>query len=164
MRERPRNGIESFQSVADVERSLAAREPGLLGFLSHYNEALKVLRTRQDFYQATYDLLAAENDNGIVYVELTFDPQAHTSRGIAFDSMIEGIDEGRRAAAKDFGVEIHLIMAINTQKYGRPAAPRRRRPPAQGAGAPTVGAFRRQSARSAWPATELWGPDRPIGR
>ncbi len=31
-----RNGLDSFKSVADVERSLANREPGLLGFLSHY--------------------------------------------------------------------------------------------------------------------------------
>ncbi len=111
-----RNGIDSFNSVADVEGSLASREPGLLGFLGHYNEALKVMRTEQDFYQATYDLLAAESDNGVVYVELTFDPQAHTSRGIPFDSVIEGIDQGRRAAAKDFGVETHLIMAINRER------------------------------------------------
>ncbi len=111
-----RNGIESFQTVADVERSLAGREPGLLGFLSHYNEALKVLRTQQDFYQATYDLLAAEKDNSVVYVELTFDPQAHTSRGIPFDAVIQGIDEGRRDGARDFGVEANLIMAINRER------------------------------------------------
>ncbi len=99
-----RNGIDAFETVDDVERSLASREPGLLGFLGHYNKALKVLRTRQDFYQATYDLLAAERENGVVYVELTFDPQAHTSRGIRFDSMIQGIDEGRQAAARDLGI------------------------------------------------------------
>ncbi len=54
-----RNGIESFRTVEDVERSLASREPGLLGFLGHYNKALKVLRTRQDFYQAAAAALAA---------------------------------------------------------------------------------------------------------
>ncbi len=111
-----RNGIESFRTVEDVERSLASREPGLLGFLGHYNEALEVLRTRQDFYQATYDLLAASKDNGVVYVELTFDPQAHTSRGVPFDSIVQGIDEGRRAGAEAFGVEAHLIMAIHRER------------------------------------------------
>ncbi len=111
-----RNGIDAFRSVADVERSLASREPGLLGFLGHYNEALKVMRTQQDFYQATYDLLAAERENGVVYVELTFDPQAHTSRGIPFEAVIQGIDEGRQAAVRDFGVETHLIMAINRER------------------------------------------------
>ncbi len=111
-----RNAIDSFRTVEEVERSLASREPGLLGFLGHYNEALKVLRTRQDFYQATYDLLSALNDNGVVYVELSFDPQAHTSRGIPFDSIIGGIDDGRRAAALAFGVETGLIMAINRER------------------------------------------------
>ncbi len=111
-----RNGIDSFQSVADVELSLAGREPGLLGFLSHYNEALKVLRTEQDFYQATFDLLNAERENGVVYVELTFDPQAHTARGIPFDAVIRGIDQGRVAAAEALGIEAHLIMAINRER------------------------------------------------
>ncbi len=109
-------GMDSFLSVADVERSLASREPGLLGFLSHYNEALKVLRTEQDFYQATYDLLKAQSENGVVYVELMFDPQAHTSRGIPFAAVIRGIDEGRLAAAEAIGVEAHLIMAINRER------------------------------------------------
>ncbi len=108
--------MESFTSVADVERSLAGREPGLLGFLGHYSEALKVLRTEQDFYQATYDLLRAQSDNGVVYVELMFDPQAHTARGIPFAAVIRGIDQGRHAAAEAFGVEAHLIMAINRER------------------------------------------------
>ncbi len=111
-----RNGMDSFQSVADVERSLAGREPGLLGFLNHYNEALKVLRTEQDFHQATYDLLQAESENGVVYVELTFDPQAHTSRGIPFAAVIRGIDRGRLAAAEAFGIEANLIMAMNRER------------------------------------------------
>ncbi len=111
-----RNGMDSFRTVADVERSLADREPGLLGFLSHYNQALKVLRTEQDFHQATYDLLAAQHSNGVVYVELHFDPQAHTSRGIPFDAVIRGIDGGRLAAAEAFGVETQLIMAANRER------------------------------------------------
>ena len=47
-----RNGMESLRTVEEVERSLAGREPGLLGFLSHYNQALRVLRTEQDFQRA----------------------------------------------------------------------------------------------------------------
>lgn len=111
-----RNGIESFESVEEVEHSLDRREPGLIGFLNHYNKALKVLKTRQDFYQATYDLLETCRDNGILYVELSFDPQAHTTRGVAFDDIINGIDEGRREAARDFGIETNLIMAMNRER------------------------------------------------
>jgi adenosine deaminase len=111
-----RNGIDSFKSVEEVEASLASREPGLIGFLTHYNNALKVLQTQEDFYQATYDLLATSSDNGTVYVELSFDPQEHTSRGILFDAVINGIDEGRQAAAKEFGIETNLIMAINRNR------------------------------------------------
>ncbi len=119
-----RNGVDSFKSVEEVEESLASRETGLIGFLTHYNEALKVLRTQQDFHQATYDLLETCRDNGIVYVELSFDPQAHTSRGILFDVVVNGIDEGRRAAAKDFGIE----FAVQVRSGLRPC-PRGRLPP-----------------------------------
>ncbi len=109
------NGLDSFRTVAEVQRSLAERAPGLGGFLSHFKRALSVLQTGHDFFQATYSLLQTCRDDGVVYVELSFDPQAHTTRGIAFDEVIEGIDEGRRAA-ESLGIRTGLIMSINRER------------------------------------------------
>lgn len=111
-----RNDIDYFTSVAEVEQSLANRPPGLMGFLEHHFKSQNVMQTKQDFYDATYNLIEKLHANNIVYVDLFFDPQAHTSRGIAFNDMFAGIDAGRRDAAAKFDVTVNLIMCINRER------------------------------------------------
>jgi adenosine deaminase len=47
---------------------------------------------------------------------LFFDPQFHSARGITFDAMINGINQGRNEGAEAFGVEANLIMCINRER------------------------------------------------
>jgi len=107
------NSLDFFTTAEEVQQSISDREPGLNGFLSHYYKALEVLKTEQDFYNATYDLLKILKTNNIVYADLFFDPQEHTSRDIPFDVFFAGIDKGRIAGEKDFGIRINLIMCLN---------------------------------------------------
>lgn len=84
----------------------------LPSFLNFYYAAMAVLQTEQDFYALAYayfEKAAAEN---IVYVEPFFDPQGHTSRGIAFDTIIHGIHRAQCDAAKNLGLESNLIMCF----------------------------------------------------
>jgi adenosine deaminase len=111
-----RNGIDYFTTVAEVEQSLADRPPGLMGFLEHHFKSQNVMQTRQDFYDATFNLIEKLHDNNVIYADLFFDPQAHTSRGIPFDEMLGGIDDGRRDAKEKFGVTVNLIMCINRER------------------------------------------------
>jgi adenosine deaminase len=111
-----RNGIDYFTTIEEVEQSLANRPPGLMGFLEHHFKSQNVMQTRQDFYDATYSLIAKLHENNVVYADVFFDPQAHTSRGIAFNEMFEGIDAGRRDAQAKFGVTVNLIMCINRER------------------------------------------------
>jgi len=111
-----RNNFDYFNTVADVEKSLISRVPGLIGFLSHHNKQLSVIQTEKDFYTAVYDFLEKCKENNIVYVELFFDPQTHTSRGISFDTMMKGILAGRDAGVKAFGVKTNLIISINRER------------------------------------------------
>ena len=111
-----RNGIDYFTTIAEVEQSLANRPPGLMGFLEHHFKSQNVMQTRQDFYDATYSLIEKLHENNVVYADVFFDPQAHTSRGIAFNDMFGGIDAGRRDAEAKFGVTVNLIMCINRER------------------------------------------------
>ncbi len=111
-----RNGIDYFTTIAEVEQSLADRPPGLMGFLEHHFKSQNVMQTRQDFYDATFNLIEKLHDNNVIYADLFFDPQAHTSRGIPFDEMFGGIDDGRRDAKEKFGVTVNLIMCINRER------------------------------------------------
>ena len=111
-----RNDIEYFRTVEEIEASLINRPPGLMGFLEHHFKMQNVMQGRQDFYDATYNLIQKLSENNIVYVDLFFDPQAHTSRGIEFDEMFGGIDEARRDAEAEFDVTVNLIMCINRER------------------------------------------------
>ena len=111
-----RNGIDYFTTIEEVEQSLANRPPGLMGFLEHHFKSQNVMQTRQDFYDATYKLIEKLHENNVVYADVFFDPQAHTSRGIAFNDMFEGIDAGRRDAEAKFGVTVNLIMCVNRER------------------------------------------------
>jgi adenosine deaminase len=111
-----RNGIDYFTTVDEVEQSLANRPPGLMGFLEHHFKSQNVMQTQQDFYEATYNLIERLHENNVIYVDLFFDPQAHTSRGIAFNDMFAGIDAGRLDAEAKFGITVNLIMCINRER------------------------------------------------
>ena len=111
-----RNHLDYFTTPEDVRRSLESRPPGLMGFLEHHFKSQEVLLTRQDFHDAMYSLMGNLKNNNVVYAEVFFDPQAHTSRGIKFEDIIEGINSGRQAGTKEFGVTINLIMCINRER------------------------------------------------
>ncbi|MBW8189789.1 adenosine deaminase [Neiella marina] len=100
-------GYESPQAIVE-----AYDFHDLPSFLSFYYAAMNALQTEQDFYDLTYayfEKVAAEN---VVYVEPFFDPQGHTSRGVAFDTVIRGIHRAQLDAEKQLGVQSNLIMCF----------------------------------------------------
>ncbi|MBT4527914.1 MAG: adenosine deaminase [Deltaproteobacteria bacterium] len=112
-----RNNSEfPYQTTEEIENALANRPPGLQGFLDHHYERVLVLQKQLDFFETTYELVKTCKVNNIKYLELFFDPQFHTARGISFDDIIMGIDEGRKKGFLDFGVEVNLIMCINRER------------------------------------------------
>ncbi|MEM8769692.1 MAG: adenosine deaminase [Pseudomonadota bacterium] len=111
-----RNKLGYFSTVAEIEASLANRPPGLMGFLEHHFKLQEVMQTRQDFYDATFSLLRNLHENNVVYVDLFFDPQAHTSRGIAFAELFDGIDAARQDGEAIFGLTVNLIMCFHRER------------------------------------------------
>jgi adenosine deaminase len=71
-----------------------------------------VLIEEQDFYDlamAYFRKVAGEN---LVYAEIFFDPQGHTTRGVPFAKVINGLHRARQDAATELGVEAQLIMCF----------------------------------------------------
>ncbi len=112
-----RNGVDlPFDSASGVVRALADRPAGLEGFLDHHYLVGDTICTGEDFFEVTHELLETCRLNNIVYVELFFDPQAHTSRGIPFDAVVDGIQRGLEQGRADFAVDANLIMCINRER------------------------------------------------
>lgn len=84
----------------------------LPSFLAIYYAAMHVLIDEDDFYQLTYAYLSKARSQNILYTEMFFDPQAHTSRGVAFDTIINGIHNAQIDAQKNLGIESQLILCF----------------------------------------------------
>lgn len=84
----------------------------LSSFLAIYYEAMHVLVDEDDFYQLCYAYLKKASSQNTIYAELFFDPQAHTSRGVSFDTVITGIHKAQLDAEKDFGIKSQLILCF----------------------------------------------------
>ncbi len=84
----------------------------LPSFLAVYYKAMNVLKDESDFFELTWRYLQKAREQNVIYAEMFFDPQAHTSRGVAFDTVIRGIRRAQEKAAAELGVETQLILCF----------------------------------------------------
>src|SRR6202165_2567772 len=84
----------------------------LSSFLAIYYKGMSVLQDETDFFELTWRYLLKARDQNIVYAEMFFDPQAHTSRGVPFDVVIRGIRRAQEKAAAELEVETQLILCF----------------------------------------------------
>jgi adenosine deaminase len=85
-----RNGVAiPFASVEAVRA--AYNFSNLQDFLDIYYQGMSVLQTEADFYALTHAYLRRAEADAVRHVEIFFDPQGHTERGIAFETVITGI-------------------------------------------------------------------------
>ena len=106
-----RNGLELPYASADEMRA-AYDFDDLSSFLAQYYEGMSVLLTEADFDDLALAYFERAAAQGLVYVEMFFDPQAHTSRGVAFETVIEGLRRAQEVAAERYGVGSRLIMCF----------------------------------------------------
>jgi adenosine deaminase len=105
-----RNGIKlPYADAAAVTRAYSFTN--LQSFLDVYYRACSVLIHQRDFYELTIAYLARARGQGVRHVEIFFDPQTHTARGVRLETVVRGgnqaLTEGR-----EFGISSHLIMCF----------------------------------------------------
>ena len=106
-----RNGVRlPFGSVDAVRR--AYQFGNLQDFLDIYYQGMAVLLTEQDFYDLAFAYLQRARADNVRHVEMFFDPQGHTSRGVAFATVIGGLHRAIADAKRDLGVDASLIMCF----------------------------------------------------
>ena len=99
-----------FATVEAVRAAYAFSN--LQDFLDIYYAGANVLRTEEDFRDlalAYFDRAAAD---GVRHVELFFDPQTHTARGLPFGVAVEGLLAGMDTARAAHGVTSRLILCF----------------------------------------------------
>jgi adenine deaminase len=106
-----RNGVKlRFDSVEAVQQAYQFRN--LQDFLDIYYQGMSVLLTEQDFYDLAFAYLRRAHADNVRHVEMFFDPQGHTSRGVAFATVIGGLYRAITDAERQLGVRASLIMCF----------------------------------------------------
>ena len=105
-----RNKIKiPFGSVEEIKK--AYQFNCLQDFLDIYYQGANVLVTERDFYDLTFSYFQKCEAQNVRHTEIMFDPQTHTERGIAFETVINGISKACKDAKEKLGVSSILIMS-----------------------------------------------------
>ena len=106
-----RNGLDlPYRSAAEMRAAYAFDD--LTSFLAVYYEGMSVLRTEADFHDLAMAYYRKASSQNVVYAETFFDPQAHTTRGIPFETVISGLRHAQQDAAVELGLRTQLIMCF----------------------------------------------------
>ncbi|MBL4247559.1 adenosine deaminase [Vibrio fluvialis] len=106
-----RNQIAIPFSSPDEVRA-AYQFSNLQSFLDIYYQGANVLIHEQDFFDLTWAYLLRCQQDNVMHTEIFFDPQTHTARGIAFETVINGITQALEKGQQELGISSHLIMCF----------------------------------------------------
>jgi adenosine deaminase len=90
----------------------AYRFADLQSFLDIYYAGANVLRDADDFHALTQAYLRKAHEQGVVHVEIFFDPQTHTARGIALSTVLDGLRRALAEAERESGITCRLILCF----------------------------------------------------
>ena len=106
-----RNGLPlPYASVEQLRSAYAFSN--LQSFLEIYYAGASVLLHEQDFYDMAWAYLLKARADNVVHTEIFFDPQTHTARGVAMDSIIHGLHRACLDAATQLGISASLILCF----------------------------------------------------
>ncbi|MGO2132388.1 MAG: adenosine deaminase [Halomonas sp.] len=116
-----RNGMPlRYTSVDDIYAAYEFTD--LQSFLDVYFQGMQVLKTAQDFEDLAMDYFELAHSEGVVHIELHVDPQAHLARGIALETVIEGLNRARSRAQRELDLSSAMILAFLRDRPAEEAA------------------------------------------
>ncbi len=99
-----------YKNIEEVKN--AYNFTSLQSFLDIYYAGANVLITESDFFDLTWAYLLTCKAQNVVHVEIFFDPQTHTKRGIAFETVLNGITKALEQGEKKLNISSFLIMSF----------------------------------------------------
>ncbi|RUR30463.1 adenosine deaminase [Vreelandella nanhaiensis] len=106
-----RNGIElPYLSVDEAKAAYQFKD--LQGFLNLYYQGMSVLCLEQDFYDLAMDYFKRASREGVVHIDMHFDPQAHLQRGVSLDVVMSGLLRAKQEAEQSLDLSVGMIMAF----------------------------------------------------
>ena len=112
-----------------IVAELAARHPGTVPsdldelerffvfddfphFIRNYLAVVALIKTAEDVRLLTYEIAAEMAGQQIRYAELTVTPYTSVTDALPVEAFLEAIEDARRAARRDLGLELRWIFDI----------------------------------------------------
>jgi adenosine deaminase len=99
-----------YASVEELRRAYAFTN--LQSFLDIYYAGASVLITERDFFDMAWAYLRKAKADNVVHTEMFFDPQTHTARGVAMETVLTGLHKACIQAKTELGVSASLILCF----------------------------------------------------
>ena len=99
-----------YADVAEVRAAYAFKD--LQSFLDIYYAGAAVLKTDLDFFDMAWAYFTRAAAGGVRHAEIFFDPQTHTSRGVPYRAVLEGLSAAMDKAREELGVSSLLILCF----------------------------------------------------
>jgi len=108
-----------YDSLADLRSRYDFTD--LQSFLDLLYANNAVLRTAEDFAEVAEAYLRRASAAGVRHVEMFFDPQAHLTRGVPLDTVVDGLVEGCRRGQDGTRTTAALIACFLRDRSGEEA-------------------------------------------
>jgi len=106
-----RNGVKLPWDSVEATRAAYAFSD-LQSFLDLYYAGAAALIQEQDFFDLARAYFERAHADGVVHAELFFDPQTHTARGVAFETVLDGLERACSEAQARWGISSRLILCF----------------------------------------------------
>lgn len=108
----PSTDTDASFASASALNDRYTRFTDLNDFLHYYFIGMSCLINVADFESLAYEYFQKAHADGVHHSEIFFDPQAHTSRGVAYETVVAGFVAAQKRALKDFGLTSKLILCF----------------------------------------------------
>ncbi|KAF2672622.1 adenosine deaminase [Microthyrium microscopicum] len=81
-------------------------------FLGYYYIGMSVLRESVDFCELAWRYFQRAAKDGVRHAEVFFDPQAHLSRGIDYNTMLQGFVDAKKRAEDELHMSVNIIACF----------------------------------------------------
>jgi adenosine deaminase len=116
-----RNGLPTPFPSAEAVRQRLRHATDLNTFIEVFVDMQAVIRTEADIHDIAVTYFTRARAEGIVYIEMFFDPQTHLERGLTLATIFAGLEAARTEAARTLGLHVEYIMCFNRNRSAESA-------------------------------------------
>ena len=86
-------------------------------YLETFDHTVGVMQTREALIRVAAECAEDLADDGVVYAEVRYAPEQHTSAGLSLEEVVEAVQEGFRASARERGRGIRVGTLLTAMRH-----------------------------------------------